>query len=149
MEIRTIEATDEASIRSALSAEGWAGPQIEGQLDAIERLAATEDGFVAVASESAFCGFISMQVYAWNRLAQIHGLAVDGQQRRRGIASALVGAAEDFARSRRARGVIVDTPVDNQGARCFYEANGFTEAYRMPRYYSDDLDGVTFVKFFD
>jgi ribosomal protein S18 acetylase RimI-like enzyme len=33
-------------------------------------------------------------------------------------------------------------------ARGFYDARGFTEAYRMPRYYADDVDGVTYAKFF-
>jgi hypothetical protein len=43
----------------------------------------------------------------------------------------------------------VDTPVDNEGARTFYVARGYSEDYRMSRYYADDLDGITYVKFFD
>jgi ribosomal protein S18 acetylase RimI-like enzyme len=43
----------------------------------------------------------------------------------------------------------VDTPVDNEAGRAFYAAIGYTEAYVMPRYYSEALDGVTFMKFFE
>jgi hypothetical protein len=39
--------------------------------------------------------------------------------------------------------------VTNQRARGFYRANGYVEDYVMSRYYADDLDGVTLVKFFD
>jgi hypothetical protein len=44
--------------------------------------------------------------------------------------------------------VYVDTPVDNEAGRAFYVACGYAEDYRMTRYYADDLDGVTYVKFF-
>jgi ribosomal protein S18 acetylase RimI-like enzyme len=64
-------------------------------------------------------------------------------------ATELLEAAEAFARDRDCRGVYVDTPVDNEAGRGFYEARGYREDYRMSRYYADDLDGVTYVKFFN
>jgi ribosomal protein S18 acetylase RimI-like enzyme len=60
----------------------------------------------------------------------------------------LVGAAEAFARDHACRGIYVDTPIDNDAGRAFYAARGYSEDYRMTRYYADDLDGVTYVKFF-
>jgi hypothetical protein len=42
----------------------------------------------------------------------------------------------------------VDTPVDNLLGRGFYEAIGFSQDYIMSRYYADNLDGVTYVRFF-
>lgn len=90
-----------------------------------------------------------MQYYAWNHLCQIHGLAVDPEVQRQGIASVLVSQAERFARSKGARGIYVDTPTLNTGGRKFYEAIGYQLAYVMPRYYEDELDGVTYQKFFN
>jgi hypothetical protein len=34
------------------------------------------------------------------------------------------------------------------GGRKFYEATGYQLGYVMPRYYEDQLDGVTYQKFF-
>lgn len=150
MEIRSVGSTHEASIRNLLAAEGWTVAQIEGQLSACKSLARSDDGFVGLVVEGdVLLGFVSAQFYRWNRLTQIHGLAVASENRRQGIASRLVGEAETLARSKGARGLYVDTPVDNEAGRAFYLSIGFTEAYRMPRYYSDELDGVTFTMFFD
>jgi hypothetical protein len=39
-------------------------------------------------------------------------------------------------------------PVDNEAGRAFYLARGYREDYRMSRYYADEMDGATYVKFF-
>lgn len=149
MELRDLRPGDEAGIGKTLAGAGWTADQIEGQLDALKELCTSEIGFVAVAhDEGSLCGFVSAQLYGWNRLVQIHGLAVASDRRRQGVGAGLVEAAEEFAMERKARGVYVDTPVDNEAARAFYKAIGYSEAYRMPRYYSDEVDGVTFTKFF-
>jgi ribosomal protein S18 acetylase RimI-like enzyme len=46
------------------------------------------------------------------------------------------------------RGLYVDTPVTNEIARSFYEALGYRQAYVMPEYYDEGLDGVTYLKLF-
>lgn len=104
--------------------------------------------YMAAISEIAV-GFLYVQYYAWNQLCQIHGLAVDPDAQRKGIASALVARAENFAKSKNARGIYVDTPTLNTGGRKFYEAIGYQLGYIMPRYYEDQLDGVTYQKFFN
>lgn len=142
--------TDAAqAITELLREHRWSEHQIEGQLEALAALAASAEGLAvtAVVGDTT-AGFISMQVHRWNRLAQIHGLAVRRDLLRRGHATALLEAAEAFARDRGCRGIYVDTPVDNEAGRTFYEARGYSEDYRMTRYYADDLDGVTYVKFF-
>ena len=70
-------------------------------------------------------GYLYIQHHAWNGLSQIQGLAV---------------GAEEFARSKNARGIYVDTPTNNDGYRF---------GYLMPRSHEDGLDGVTCQKFFD
>ncbi len=42
----------------------------------------------------------------------------------------------------------MDTPTLNQRGRSFYEAFGYKFGYEMPKFYEDELDGVTYQKFF-
>jgi len=59
-----------------------------------------------------------------------------------------VERAERFAKEKNARGIYVDTPALNRRGRSFYEAVGYKYGYEMPRYYENELDGVTYQKFF-
>ncbi len=150
MQDGSLAAADYEAIHALLTAEGWTLDQVDGQLKAIKRLASSEAGFVRVIrADEILAGYISAEFHPWNRLVQIHGIAVALTLRRRRLASRLMSEAEFFARSVGARGIFVDTPVTNNAARDLYLACGYSEAYRMPRYYSEDLDGIAFVKFFD
>lgn len=105
-------------------------------------------GIYFAVEEDILIGFLYVQFYDWNQLVQIHGLLVDPDHQRRGIARKLVEYAENFAKDRNARGIYVDTPALNQGGRGFYEAIGYSFGYEMPKYYDDNYDGVTYQKFF-
>jgi ribosomal protein S18 acetylase RimI-like enzyme len=139
------------SIRMILTKIGWAEQYIASAELNLQHFAQDAENYgvyFAVIGEVA-CGFLYVQYYAWNQLCQIQGLAVDPEVQRQGVASALVARAEDFAKSKQARGIYVDTPTLNAGGRKFYEAIGYQVGYIMPRYYEDNLDGVTYQKFFD
>jgi ribosomal protein S18 acetylase RimI-like enzyme len=140
-----------SAIRMILTKIGWAEQYISSAEQNMPRLFQDTENYgvyMAVISEIAV-GFLYVQHYAWNQLCQIQGLAVDPDVQRQGIASALVTRAEEFARSKKARGLYVDTPTLNTGGRKFYEAAGYQLGYIMPRYYEDQLDGVTYQKFFE
>jgi len=139
-----------SAIRSILEPVGWA----EQYLIAFEDMAIhfSQDSsrlaaYLARLDETP-AGFVFVEHHIWNQLSQIQGLAVHPAYQRRGIASELVQKAETFATSKNARGIYVDTPVDNARGRAFYEAIGYQLGYIMPRYYEDALDGVTYQKFF-
>ncbi len=138
------------AIRQILERIGWA----EQYIIAAERNAEifSQDqnayGVFSAVVDSTLLGFIYIQFYEWNRLAQIQGLAVDPRYHRQGIASLLVERAEEFAKEKKARGIYVDTPTLNERGRKFYEALGYRFGYEMLRYYEDGLDGVTYQKFF-
>jgi ribosomal protein S18 acetylase RimI-like enzyme len=139
------------AVRDLLIDHGWEEPWIEGQLGALDWLSEEPvEGrvFTALVHREP-AGFVSVQFHHWNRLAQIHGLAVRADLHRRGIATALVAEIEQAAREWGARGTYVDTPTTNAIGRAFYESLGYRAAYVMPRYYGDGLDGVTFQRFFD
>lgn len=139
------------AIRRILERIGWAEQYIaaaERNAEAFSQDRGVYGVFIAAFGPSVV-GFIYVQFYEWNRLAQIQGLAVDPGYHRQGVASELVSNAERFARERGARGIYVDTPTLNRRGRNFYEAIGYSYGYEMPRYYEDNLDGVTYQKFFD
>jgi ribosomal protein S18 acetylase RimI-like enzyme len=104
--------------------------------------------FVARSGGGRQLGFAAVEFREWNRLGQLHGLAVYPDSRRKGVATALVRRAEGFVRGRGGRGVYVDTPVTNATARAFYGALGYRLAYTMPEYYDEGLDGATYLKLF-
>ncbi len=148
-ELRSFEPSDVPLIQALLAAIGWEAQYIEGQTASLSALHGDPNARVVVAlAGAALAGFVSVAFAPWNRLGQVHGLAVAPVQQRRGIASALLGAAEAFVREQCGRGVFVDTPVDNHTARAFYTANGYQAAYVMPEYYAEGLDGVTYLKLF-
>jgi ribosomal protein S18 acetylase RimI-like enzyme len=137
-------------IRKILTKIGWAEQYISAMESAADVLSKDKEnsGVYLAMADGEPVGYLYVQYYIWNQLCQIQGLAVSPDFQRRGIASVLIARAEEFAKSKRARGIYVDTPVSNNGGRLFYEAIGYQLGYIMPRYYEDGLDGVTYQKFF-
>lgn len=139
------------AIRAILQAIGWDEHYIvsfETMTVTFSRDPERLGGYFAFRHETPV-GFVFVELHIWNMLAQVQGLAVHPGYHRLGIATQLVQLAERFAIAKRARGIYVDTPVDNMRGRSFYEAIGYRLGYVMPRYYEDTLDGVTYQKFFD
>ena len=157
---RYVGASHRRGIERVLQENGWERRYVAGQLAAIDELTAHGRpgvrGAVLVAlpeepedaARGRVCGFVSVEFREWNRLGQMHGLAVAPGSKRSGVASALVLAAEGFVRGLSGRGLYADTPETNETARRFYQALGYGLAYTMPDYYDDGLDGVTYLKLF-
>ncbi len=140
-------------VREVLAKNGWEEHYIAGQLAELDVLSCDplpgRSGKVCLCQvKGHLSGFICIEYREWNRLGQVQGLAVDPDFKRRGIASDLVRCAEEFVRSEGGRGLYVDTPVTNEVGRSFYEALGYWQAYLMPEYYDEGLDGVTYLKLF-
>jgi ribosomal protein S18 acetylase RimI-like enzyme len=140
-------------VREILAKNGWEDRYIAGQLDGLDALVGDPlpgtRGKVWVSEvEERLSGFVCVEYREWNRLGQLQGLAVDPVLKQRGIASALIHRAEEFVRGEGGRGLYVDTPVTNETGRSFYEALGYRQAYVMPEYYDEGLDGVTYLKLF-
>ena len=140
-------------VREILVKNGWEEYYIAGQLAGLDALAGDPlpgtRGEVCVCEvEECLSGFVCVEYREWNRLGQLQGLAVDPALKRWGIASALVCRVEEFVREEGGRGLYADTPVTNEIGRNFYEALGYRQAYLMPEYYDEGLDGVTYLKLF-
>lgn len=148
--IRPFTQKDRDEICEILTQTGWAPRFIEGQRKAIEKLTLDEEGDVSIAVRGEnILGYIQVQHLRWNNLSYIHGLVISPTCRRQGIARALMAHVEKETKAWGNQGVFVDTPVDNQRARALYLATGYAEAYIMPSYYEDDLDGITYLKLFE
>ena len=140
-------------VREVLAKNGWEEYYIAGQLAGLDALSGdpipgTRSKVCVCEAEERLSGFVCVEYREWNRLGQLQGLAVEPALKRRGIASELVHRAEEFVRAEGGRGLYVDTPVTNEIGRSFYEALGYQQAYVMPEYYDQGLDGVTYLKLF-
>ncbi|MBN8827763.1 MAG: GNAT family N-acetyltransferase [Sphingobacteriia bacterium] len=148
--IRIFEEKDIISIEEILKITEWDNQYINGQLEAIKNLCTRNTGEIQVAiNNDVIVGFIQVEHYNWNRLSHIHGLIVHPDFRRLGIAKKLVKSIENSSKANDNRGIFVDTPINNFNGRKFYTSIGFNEAYIMPNFYENNLDGVTFQKFFE
>lgn len=150
IKLNSLQSYQAKKLYELLKTTGWKENQITGQLIAIKRLVKDkQNGAVIVAnSDHLFCGFISAQFYEWNKLGQIHGLAVHPIYKRQGIASKLIKEIENFMNAKSARGIYLDTPTTNTEARKLYSKLGYQEAYVMPEYYDEGNDGITYLKLF-
>ena len=140
-------------VREILAKNGWEEHYIAGQLAALDTLSGaplpgTRTKVCVCEVQERLSGFVCVEYREWNRLGQLQGLAVDPALKRWGIASVLVCRVEEFVRKEGGRGLYVDTPVTNEIGRNFYEALGYRQAYLMPEYYDEGLDGVTYLKLF-
>ena len=151
MEAITIRryAADDAGIRRLIKAAGWNTRQLRGQLSAIHRILLDKNGVVLVAvAGDALLGYISAEFFEWNRLGQIQGLIVDRNWQRKGIATRLVAGIEQYMKRKRARGLHVDTPVNNTLGREFYVGLGYREDCIRTAYYDRDSDAVVYLRLF-
>jgi ribosomal-protein-alanine N-acetyltransferase len=74
--------------------------------------------------------------------SEILTLAVMPNQRRLGLASALLGSALKRAANLGARSMFLEVAVSNQAARALYAGHGFQQAGSRRNYYSDGTDAL-------
>src|SRR5579859_5262358 len=74
------------------------------------------------------------------RLGHLLSLAVDPEQRRRGLGRALIAAVEDAARTRGARHMQLELREDNGAAEALYKSLGYRHHGTWLAYYEDESD---------
>ncbi len=82
-------------------------------------------GTLFVAEEEGILGFIDTAAWDWNQAAYINNFAIAPAYRRRGIGTALMRAALDWARAQKLRVAMLDTSTKDHPAICFYQKHGF------------------------
>lgn len=81
--------------------------------------------FVAAWIGQQVVGILTWQYLAWNNTVWLIDVRVTEAARRTGAGSALMNDLRGIARQRRARGITVETQINNYAAICFYLKHGF------------------------
>jgi len=103
-------------------------------------------GFTLVAELAGkILGFV---VVDRDRQGQGHVITIDvlPEERRSGLGSRLMAAAEERLRALGCSVVILETAVDNAAAIAFYKRHGYTVIQTIPRYYLDSIDALVLSK---
>ena len=111
---------------------GYLTEAVAGSLHSVVVQVAEADGVVAGHA-------ITSVVY---EIAELQRIAVTPQQRRRGLAGALLYAVRQDARDKGAERLLLEVRETNAGALAFYERTGFVEIDRRPRYYRDGTAAI-------
>ena len=133
--IRPATAADTDAIarleRENLGQDAWSPALVEdgvaGTLPSVRYLVA-EDGDQVV-------GYAVVSVVA--EISELQRIAVDVAHRRAGLATRLLDEVVELAKRGGADQLLLEVREDNADALAFYEARGFAEIDRRPRYYRD------------
>ncbi|QED46178.1 GNAT family N-acetyltransferase [Cytobacillus dafuensis] len=103
---------------------------IHAAKDFIQERLKKEDSVILVAVENEnYVGFTqlypSFSSVSMKRLWILNDLFVDGGSRKLGVGGKLLGAAKQFAMDTQAKGLLLQTAVDNFTAQRLYEADGW------------------------
>jgi ribosomal protein S18 acetylase RimI-like enzyme len=113
----------------------------------LRRLLASPSAAAMVAqSDGAIAGVAVVLFRATSRIARLYSLAVAPKHTGRGIASALLAAAEKTARSRKCRFLRLEVHEKNHGAIKVYCKAGYREFGRHHQYYEDRGHALRFEK---
>lgn len=101
--------------------------------------------FTIVAEErKTVQGFILTHLH--KKVGHIITIDVRSDQRRTGLGSRLLSAAEDRLREQKKEAIVLEVAVDNLTALTFYKRHGFSVVRTIPRYYANGLDALEMVK---
>jgi ribosomal-protein-alanine N-acetyltransferase len=93
--------------------------------------------------EGRVAGFIVVHAGPTGHVITIDVVAAE---RRSGVGSSLLRAAEDRLRAAGRRAVGLETAVDNLAALAFYKRHGYNVVRTWPRYYSNGVDALVMKK---
>lgn len=148
--LRPFELKDKEAVKTMLRGVNWPEHYVGVHANAAEKFLKDDEGDVWLATQGEqIIGLLAMKHQKLNSLTCVYTLAVASDFHRKGLGRALLEHAEKRAKEVGNRGVFLDTTDNNTFARLFYKAVGFHEAYTMPHYYLDDLDGITYLKLFN
>src|SRR5215469_10622018 len=113
----------------------------------LRRLLASPSAAAIVAqSDGVIAGVAVVLFRATSRIARLYSLAVAPKHKGRGIASALLVAAEKTARSRNCQWLRLEVHEKNRAAIKVYRKAGYHEFGRHRQYYHDRGDALRFEK---
>ncbi len=112
-------------------------------------LRAPERPVIVVTVEGALAGYVLNALRKGGRSMRIYTIAVDPRFARRGAGTALLAAAEKFARAHYRRAVTLEVRYDNAPAIALYEKCGYRLFGEHEDYYSDGATALRYRKALD
>jgi ribosomal protein S18 acetylase RimI-like enzyme len=113
----------------------------------LRRLLASPSAAAMVAQSGGAIAGVAVLLFRSNsRIARLYSLAVAPKHTGRGIASALLAAAEKTARSRKCQWLRLEVHEKNHSAIGVYRKAGYNEFGRHHHYYQDRGDALRFEK---
>ena len=111
------------------------------------RHVASDTACVLVAGPRGRVDGAAVVLYRRNsRRARLYSLAVAETARGRGLAKALLAAAEMGALRRGCDLLVLEVRADNPSAIALYEQRGYRRAARLPAFYEDGADGWRYTR---
>ncbi|EEB08960.1 NatC N-acetyltransferase complex catalytic subunit [Schizosaccharomyces japonicus yFS275] len=102
--------------------------------------------YIALLDGRLIGAIVSKQDARKNRIrGYIAMLAVDKNYRGHGIATQLANASIQAMRENSADEIVLETEVDNEAAKSFYEHLGFSRYKRLYRYYLNGRDAFRYI----
>jgi ribosomal-protein-alanine acetyltransferase len=114
--------------------DAWSYPLVVAELSGVQ-----SEALVSVSGSEVVGYALTM---ASGDVVDLLRIAVHPQWRRRGVAGSLLRAVLDRAAATEAERMLLEVRVGNTAARAFYQAAGFAEISRRPRYYRDGTDAL-------
>jgi [ribosomal protein S18]-alanine N-acetyltransferase len=116
-------------------ADAWTPEIVRSEVTAPDRVALVAEG---EGGDAGVAGYVVVRVGP--DVADLHRIAVAPAARRRGLARRLLAEVGPVPR------LLLEVSADNDEARAFYAAEGFTELARRRRYYRDGSDAVVMAR---
>jgi ribosomal-protein-alanine N-acetyltransferase len=127
-----------AALEAACFSDPWSERSIAGELDdpLARWLVAVEDG--------AVLGYVGSQTVLDE--ADVMNVAVSPDARCRGVARALMTALLDVLRETGVKTLTLEVRASNDPAIALYDALGFTQVGRRPRYYRHPVEDALILR---
>jgi ribosomal protein S18 acetylase RimI-like enzyme len=105
-----------------------------------------EEAFLVAEADSEVRGYVDLLAMPWQQMGWVTNLAVERAYRRRGIATALLRYARQWARQHGLRRLQAEATTKNYPALCLYQKLGFQFCGFNDHYYSNQDIAVFFVQ---
>jgi len=125
-----------------LVAAGVGDPEVDRQSENHK-----SHGALSIPKSASVAGFIVAE--AQKHAGHIITIDVVAAERKNGLGSRLLAAAEERLQKQRCRSVELETAVDNVAAISFYKRHGYHVVAAIPHYYSNGVDALVLEKHFE
>jgi ribosomal protein S18 acetylase RimI-like enzyme len=104
-----------------------------------------DEGFLVAEVDGQVCGYVDLLGRPWQQMGWIANMAVDRGHRRRGIGTALMRHARQWARGQGLQVLLAEATTKNYPALCFYQKLGFQFCGFNDHYYPNQDIALFFV----